>query len=477
MGHFATGITVVTTFDGDRPQGITVNAFSSVSLEPALVMVALDRRRFITPMVRLERPLRGERPGRGPAGAVRLLRACARQPPAARRSAGRAWRPGTTGLPLLDGAIATLECTIVETFSRRRPRPVHRPRRCARQDRVHGHAAAAPLLPPALPPRRAEGIDSPVAGQAGGLSRVTLPTSGRTGSTSATTSRAPGRRWSCSTARPRRARRTSRPSSRCSRRRSGSSLPDARGHGRTRWDARDGFAYDWLVDDLAAFVDALGLDTFHLLGFSMGAMTALQFAVRCPGAAADADRRRHHDPARAARARSRGGSWTPSASTATSRRWAAQLARRHDAGQGAGAWRRAAARDRGRHRGQPLLAPARPAPDRLPGHGRVRRPRPVRAGRPRVGPERQLPDGRLFVAPDCGHEVMARRPGLFNEALAAFYRSTATVAAARAEGYDPAATPVVTRTRPKAEVPGHARHRGRRRHPRYDVAPRHRRSP
>ena len=28
-----------------------------------------------------------------------------------------AWQPGETGLPLLDGAIATLECTVVETFS------------------------------------------------------------------------------------------------------------------------------------------------------------------------------------------------------------------------------------------------------------------------------------------------------------------------------------------------------------------------
>src|SRR5215213_338939 len=57
-------------------------------------------------------------------------------------------------------------------------------------------------------------------------------------------------------------------------------LPDARGHGRTRWDAREGYRYSWLVDDLTAFVDALGLDSFHLLGFSMGAMTALQFAGR-----------------------------------------------------------------------------------------------------------------------------------------------------------------------------------------------------
>src|SRR5438552_16485845 len=52
MGHFATGVTVVTALEGERPWGITVNALSSVSLEPPLVMVALDRRRKITPTVR-----------------------------------------------------------------------------------------------------------------------------------------------------------------------------------------------------------------------------------------------------------------------------------------------------------------------------------------------------------------------------------------------------------------------------------------
>ena len=51
MGHFVTGVTVVTTLENGEPQGITVNALSSVSLEPPLVVVALDRRRYITPKV------------------------------------------------------------------------------------------------------------------------------------------------------------------------------------------------------------------------------------------------------------------------------------------------------------------------------------------------------------------------------------------------------------------------------------------
>ena len=44
MGHFATGVTVITSRDGvGRTVGTTVNAFSSVSLEPRLLLVCLDR--------------------------------------------------------------------------------------------------------------------------------------------------------------------------------------------------------------------------------------------------------------------------------------------------------------------------------------------------------------------------------------------------------------------------------------------------
>ena len=43
MGNFATGITVVTTREKDgKPYGLTVNAFTSVSLNPILVLVCLD---------------------------------------------------------------------------------------------------------------------------------------------------------------------------------------------------------------------------------------------------------------------------------------------------------------------------------------------------------------------------------------------------------------------------------------------------
>ena len=45
MGNFATGITVVTTVGKDgKPYGLTVNSFTSVSLDPLLVLVCLDNR-------------------------------------------------------------------------------------------------------------------------------------------------------------------------------------------------------------------------------------------------------------------------------------------------------------------------------------------------------------------------------------------------------------------------------------------------
>ena len=111
MGHFATGVTVVTTLEGERPHGITVNALSSVSLEPPLVMVALDRGRRITPLVqahgRFAVSILGE-------GQQALSDCFAGAPVIPDREAfcGAAWTPGSGGLPLLDGAIATLECTV-----------------------------------------------------------------------------------------------------------------------------------------------------------------------------------------------------------------------------------------------------------------------------------------------------------------------------------------------------------------------------
>jgi len=50
LGMFATGVTVITTREGAQVHGMTANAFMSVSLEPPLVLISVDRR---TKMCRL----------------------------------------------------------------------------------------------------------------------------------------------------------------------------------------------------------------------------------------------------------------------------------------------------------------------------------------------------------------------------------------------------------------------------------------
>ena len=209
-------------------------------------------------------------------------------------------------------------------------------------------------------------------------------------------------------------------------------LPDARGHGSTPWDAANGFTYVQLVDDVLAFVDALGLDTFHLLGFSMGGMTALQFATRFPdrlrtlvvvGITTQREPRasvvrRLMDPERIER---------------DDPAWAAHLGRRHDAAQGQGAWRRLLPSIAADVAVQPLLGPRELRRIELPALVAVGDHDPFVPVDHAWGLMRQLPDGRLFVAPGCGHEVMVRRPALFNEACVGFYRSTEAIAIGRSE--------------------------------------------
>jgi pimeloyl-ACP methyl ester carboxylesterase len=57
---------------------------------------------------------------------------------------------------------------------------------------------------------------------------------------------------------------------------------DQRGHGETAWAPADRYGIDDMADDLEAFVKALGLEGFTLLGLSMGGMVAIEYAGRRP---------------------------------------------------------------------------------------------------------------------------------------------------------------------------------------------------
>jgi flavin reductase (DIM6/NTAB) family NADH-FMN oxidoreductase RutF len=115
MSHFATGITVLTT-GGEHSHGMTANAFTSVSLEPPLVLCCIARTAQMHEAI-----LRARSFG------VNVL--SAGQEPVARYFASRNrpkgpaqfdevdWVAGPrTGAPLLAGSLAWLECTVAEVY-------------------------------------------------------------------------------------------------------------------------------------------------------------------------------------------------------------------------------------------------------------------------------------------------------------------------------------------------------------------------
>ncbi len=198
--------------------------------------------------------------------------------------------------------------------------------------------------------------------------------------------------------------------------------PDARGHGATRWDAAAGFRAEWLVEDLRAFLDALGLGSVHLLGFSMGAMTALTFAAGHP------ERVRTLvaagiSPLREPRASVARRLMDPARIDRDDPGWAAVLARRHDPVQGPGAWRRLLSAIADDVAIQPLLSPAELHSIAVPALVACGDRDPFVPVDQAWELSRQLGRGRLLVVPNTAHDVMTGRARIVNEALLAFYRS------------------------------------------------------
>lgn len=57
MGHVASPVAVVTTYDGDEPFGSTVSAFMSLSMDPPMLLVSLDNRSSLLARLRVGSPL------------------------------------------------------------------------------------------------------------------------------------------------------------------------------------------------------------------------------------------------------------------------------------------------------------------------------------------------------------------------------------------------------------------------------------
>ncbi|MGQ0842200.1 flavin reductase family protein [Actinokineospora sp.] len=115
MARFATGITVLTTA-GEHGHAMTANAFTSVSLEPPMVLCCVARTARLHPEVLATRGFGVSILGAGQQALARYF-ADKKRPTGAAQFDAVDWVPGRhTGAPLLSGALAWLECELVEDY-------------------------------------------------------------------------------------------------------------------------------------------------------------------------------------------------------------------------------------------------------------------------------------------------------------------------------------------------------------------------
>ena len=112
FGNFATGITIVTSLDADgEPLGITANSFSSVSLDPPLVLFSVDRGAYSLEAFQISRRF-----------AINIL--STDQEDMSNRFAkasvdkwsGVDFETWETGCPILTGSLASFDCRTWQTY-------------------------------------------------------------------------------------------------------------------------------------------------------------------------------------------------------------------------------------------------------------------------------------------------------------------------------------------------------------------------
>ncbi len=114
MGQFASGVTVVTTRHGETPIGITASSFTSLSLDPPLVVVSLNKKLFTHNVI-----------AESGFFAVNVLSArqlelgmrfAGMKPEIKDRFAGLDIHTAVTGSPLLPESLAWVDCTVWATY-------------------------------------------------------------------------------------------------------------------------------------------------------------------------------------------------------------------------------------------------------------------------------------------------------------------------------------------------------------------------
>lgn len=113
MGRFATGVTAVTVALDGRRRGMTANAVTSLSLHPALVLVCVDRNSAMHSLFEVAEAFAVNILAQDQRAAAEFF---ARLKDASDPMGGYAYRNGALGSPILEEALAWVECRVSERY-------------------------------------------------------------------------------------------------------------------------------------------------------------------------------------------------------------------------------------------------------------------------------------------------------------------------------------------------------------------------
>ena len=107
LGHYPTGVTVVTGVADDGPAGLAIGSFGSVSLEPPLVMFCPGKSSNSWPVIEASGSFCVNVLAEDQAAVSSLF--AGRDPD---KFAGISWSTRVTGSPVIEGCLAWIDCTI-----------------------------------------------------------------------------------------------------------------------------------------------------------------------------------------------------------------------------------------------------------------------------------------------------------------------------------------------------------------------------
>lgn len=107
VGHFCTGVAVITGVHDETPVGLTVQSFTSLSLEPPLVSFSVGRESSTWPRLKAAQTFAVNILAEDQEALCRTFATSG-----ADKFAGVGWRPGASGAPILDDVLGWIECSI-----------------------------------------------------------------------------------------------------------------------------------------------------------------------------------------------------------------------------------------------------------------------------------------------------------------------------------------------------------------------------